>query len=182
MTCRSACLQNHSEGNLCIPAGQKEFLFLTDKISQRGKPCTPDIGIDLLLCSDPDIYLLANCRRQGPFRTKSISLSEEQQISLLPFGFLPHPRFKEFILFQVFCTELSCSTRASLSSRSDTREKCWAFPFQWLLANTTSIFKWSYNWISRKIFWKCFSNIMHIKWLKLVENVLLQCQHFSNKG
>lgn len=46
---------------------KNEFLFLTDEISQRRKPCTPDIGIDLLLCSDPDIYLLANCKRQDPF-------------------------------------------------------------------------------------------------------------------
>lgn len=59
---------------------KREILFLSDKISQRRKPCTPDIGIDLLLCSDPDIYLLANCNRQGPFSTERIRLSEEQCI------------------------------------------------------------------------------------------------------
>lgn len=64
---------------------KKEFLFLTDKISQRRKPCTPDIGIDLLLCSDPDIYLLVNCKRQGPFSAERIRLSEKQCIFFCAF-------------------------------------------------------------------------------------------------
>lgn len=64
---------------------KKEFLFLTDEISRRRKPCTPDIGIDLLLCSDPDIYLLANCKRQDLFSVERISLTEEQCIFFYAF-------------------------------------------------------------------------------------------------
>lgn len=52
------------------------FCFPTDEISPGGKPCTADIGIDLLLHSDPDIYFTANCKRQGPLTAERERFSE----------------------------------------------------------------------------------------------------------
>lgn len=64
---------------------KKDFLFLTDEISRKRKPCTPDIGIDLRLYNNPDIYLLANCKRQDPFSVERIRLTEEQCIFFYAF-------------------------------------------------------------------------------------------------
>lgn len=67
-------VQDHWVGNLCISAPRtgESFGFPADEIPPGRKPCTADIGIDLLLRSDPDIYLPANCKRQDP-------LSEERE-------------------------------------------------------------------------------------------------------
>lgn len=67
-------VQDRSLGKLCLsaPWTEESFCFPADEISPGREPCTADIGIDLLLRSDPDIYLPANCKRQDP-------LSEERE-------------------------------------------------------------------------------------------------------
>lgn len=93
---------------------KNEFLFLTDEISRRRKPCTPEIGIDLLLCSDPDIYLLANCKRQNPFSGEIIRLTEVQCIFLHAFWTDATPSIWNFLFIprgwhRIVLSCLSCT-------------------------------------------------------------------------
>lgn len=66
-------------GNLCIyaPRAGGSFCFPADEISQGRNPCTADIGIDLLLRSDPDIYLAANCKRHDPLGAERERFTEK---------------------------------------------------------------------------------------------------------
>ena len=62
-------------------ADKREFFVFKWWDFPRGrKPCTSDIGIDSLLCSNADIYLLANCKRQASFSTERIRLGEERGV------------------------------------------------------------------------------------------------------
>lgn len=109
---------------------KKEFLFLIDEISRRRKPCTPHIGIDLLLCSDPDIYLLANCKRQDTFGVERIRLTQEQCIFFYAFLWSDAtPTIQKFSSFQVVGTALSnpcCPLKRGCDKgRSVKKDDCW---------------------------------------------------------
>lgn len=135
---------------------KKDSSFLTDEISQRRRPCTPDIRIDLVLCSDPDIYFLANCKRQHHSVHKNKTHWGAMHF-LLSFGLMPHPSFKRFSSFQVAWTQLSY-LKAAIQSGDDTEDKCWEDKFSWLLAHISSIFiKLLYELVSRWIFFFCYN-------------------------
>lgn len=60
-----------------LPGQEGVLVFQLMRFPQGEKLCTADIGIDLLLRSDPDIYLPANCKRQDPLSEERERLTEK---------------------------------------------------------------------------------------------------------